>query len=376
MVMEILKGYFNIFASPQMLIIIAVIVVFFVKNIREAGLRRIVLGESEDSPLVLAFYQMIFGFAGGLIVTILAGMLGISFYSYVEVQMIFMLTVFSITRFSEYVNVGINVLAIFLMVFLAEKNVIPAQDLINLYLLVGISLMVQGLILLTDRHRGFIPVLFSRQSSIRGGFRISKTYLLSSAVGFFAASGSILGMSIFYLPLIQLFSVKETVMTFNKRQAIQVISALKLLLGALILLFTYLVSFRLELTYILIPLVPFLIYLEKFIFRTLEMRREPYFVSDEESIMVLEVRENTPAYKSGLRSGNRIISLDGKEKPSYKSLLSFMGTLHYERGVSLKVKNEQEEEKTIEFMILPDTSTGIIIVPPSGEMIFPIEDKA
>lgn len=376
MLMEILKGYFNIFASPQMLIIIAVTVVFFVKNIREAGLRRIVLGESEDSPLVLTFYQMIFGFAGGLMVTLLAGMLGIAFESYLEVQMIFMLTVFSATRFSEYVNIGINVLAVFVVVFLSEKQVIPAMDLINLYLLVGISLVVHGLVLLADRRRGFIPVLFSRQSSIRGGFRMNKTYLIPSAVGFFAASGSILGMSVFYLALIHLFSVKETVMTFSKKQAVSLVSALKILMGTLILVVAYLISFNMELTYLLIPLAPFLIYMEKYIFRSLEMRRDPLFVSDEESIMVLEVRENTPAYRSGLRSGNRIISLDGKERPTYKSLLSFMGTLHYERGVSLMVKDEHDEEKLVEFMIQPDTSTGIIIVPPSGEMIFPMENKA
>ena len=205
---------------------------------------------------------------------------------------------------------------------------------------------------------------------------MNKTYLIPSAVGFFAASGSILGMSVFYLALIHLFSVKETVMTFSKKQAVSLVSALKILMGTLILVVAYLISFNMELTYLLIPLAPFLIYMEKYIFRSLEMRRDPLFVSDEESIMVLEVRENTPAYRSGLRSGNRIISLDGKERPTYKSLLSFMGTLHYERGVSLMVKDEHDEEKLVEFMIQPDTSTGIIIVPPSGEMIFPMENKA
>ncbi len=73
MILEILNGYFSMFYSPQILIMIILVTVFYFQNIREAGLRRIVLGESEDSPLVLTFYQLIYGLAGGLIISVLAG---------------------------------------------------------------------------------------------------------------------------------------------------------------------------------------------------------------------------------------------------------------------------------------------------------------
>src|SRR5690606_24392537 len=125
----------------------------------------------------------------------------------------------------------------------------------------------------------------------------------------------------------------------------------------------------------LIPLVPFLLFSERMIFAALESKRAPYFVSDEESIVVLEVRENTPAFQSGLRSGDRILTLDGKEKPTYRSLLAFMGTLHYERGVDLTVRDENDEEKAIQFNIEPGKSTGSIIVPPAGGIILPVKDK-
>ncbi|HCW74704.1 MAG TPA: hypothetical protein DHM90_14020, partial [Clostridiaceae bacterium] len=195
MILEILNGYFSMFYSPQILIMIILVTVFYFQNIREAGLRRIVLGESEDSPLVLTFYQLIYGLAGGLIISVLAGLLNIAFVSYMEVQIIFMLTVFSVTTFSRYVNVGINILAVFLMTFLLDREVIPSLDLINLYLFIGVSHTVQGLIMLMDRKRGFVPVLLSNQSVIRGGFRISRSYLVPSAAGFYAMTGSILGTS-------------------------------------------------------------------------------------------------------------------------------------------------------------------------------------
>lgn len=376
MFVEILKGYFSIFASPQVLIMLILLIVFFMKNMKEAGLRRIVLGESEDSPLVLTLYQIISGVAGGFIISLLAGVFNIGFYSYMEVQIIFILTVFSITRFSAYVNLGINVVVVFLAGYLLEREVILAQDFVNLYLFIGLIYMVHGVMMILDWKRGFMPVLFSRKGTIRGGFKVQKLYFVPAAVGFYSASGTILGSSVFYLMLLHLFQVEETVMTFGKKEAMQVLSGLKILTGVLILVGAYIISFFMESVYLLIILGPLLIYLEKMAFRLLESRRKPCYVSEDKKIMVLEVREGTPAYRSGLRSGNRILALDGKENPSYKSLIAFMGTLQYERDVRLLVRNEKEEEKKIEFMIEKGISTGIIIVPPSDQMTFPERKNA
>ncbi len=83
--------------------------------------------------------------------------------------------------------------------------------------------------------------------------------------------------------------------------------------------------------------------------------------------MVLEVRENSAAYLAGLRSGDRIYQVDGKINPTYKNLLAFMGTLSYERTISLEVRTAELINKSIRFTILPGTSTGILVVPPSAE---------
>lgn len=376
MFVEILKGYFSIFASPQSLIMLILLIVFFMKNMKEADLRRIVLGESEDSPLVLTLYQIIFGVAGGFIISLLAGVFNIGFYSYMEVQIIFVLTVFSVTRFSAHVNLGLNVVVVFLAGYLLEKEVIPVLDFVNLYLFIGLIYVVHGVIIILDWKRGFMPVLFSRKETIRGGFRVKKLYLVPAAVAFYSISGSILGSSVFYLTLFHLFQVDETVMTFGKKQAMQVLSGLKILTGALIFTGAYITGFYMKEVYLLIILVPLLIYIEKMAFRLIESRRKPYYISDDERIMVLEVREGTPAYKSGLRSGNRILSLDGKINPSYKSLIAFMGTIHYERDVHLLVHDENEVEKKVEFIIEKGTSTGIIIVPPAGQITLPERKNA
>lgn len=364
---EILQGYFNLFKSPQWIILMAAAVMFYLKNLQEASLRKLVLGESENNPLVLTFYQVFYGLAGGFLISLLAGMFQIAFFTYLEVAIIFMLSIFSVTRFSSYVNIGFHALSVFLLMYLIQGKLISAHDLIQIFLFLGISMMVQGVVFLVSLESGSLPVLFSRNDEIRGGFRFEKSFMLPSVAAFFAAGGSILGSPLLFLPVLQFFSVKETVMTFGKEEGRRILSALKILFGVLIFLLAYFTSFHMVWTYVLLILVPLLLYLEPLVFRFLERRRAPLFVSSEEEILVLEVRESSAAFNAGLRSGDRIFEVDGKEKPTYKNLLAFMGTLSYERTIELKVHRKKSEEQKILFTILPGTSTGILVVPPSAE---------
>lgn len=364
---EILQGYLNLVNSPQWIILIAAAVMFYIKNVQEASLRKLVLGESENHPLVLTFYQVFYGLVGGFVISLLAGLFQIAFFSYLEVAIIFMLSIFSVTRFSNYVNVGLHGLSVFLLLYLLEGRLLSSHDLIQIYLFLGLSMIVQGLIFLASYEGGALPVLFSRKDELRGGFRIERSFMLPSVAAFVTAGGSILGSSLLFLPVLQFFSVKETVMTFGKKEGRFILSALKILFGTVILLLSYFVSYRMEWTYLLLVGMPGLLYLEPLVFRYMEKKRSPRYVSNEEEIMVLEVRENSAAYLAGLRSGDRIYQVDGKENPTYKNLLSFMGTLSYERRISLEVRSSEEKNKSIKFTILPGTSTGILVVPPSEE---------
>lgn len=364
---EILQGYLNLVNSPQWIILIAAAVMFYIKNVQEASLRKLVLGESENHPLVLTFYQVFYGLVGGFVISLLAGLFQIAFFSYLEVAIIFMLSIFSVTRFSNYVNVGLHGLSVFLLLYLLEGRLLSSHDLIQIYLFLGLSMIVQGLIFLASYEGGALPVLFSRKDELRGGFRIERSFMLPSVAAFVTAGGSILGSSLLFLPVLQFFSVKETVMTFGKKEGRFILSALKILFGTVILLLSYFVSYRMEWTYLLLVGMPGLLYLEPLVFRYMEKKRSPRYVSNEEEIMVLEVCENSAAYLAGLRSGDRIYQVDGKENPTYKNLLSFMGTLSYERRISLEVRSSEEKNKSIKFTILPGTSTGILVVPPSEE---------
>ena len=220
MIREVLKGYFTSLYSPEILILIGIAGIFFFQNLKETSLRKMILGESEDSPLVLSFKQLLFGLFGGGIVSLIAYWLHLEFYLYSEVQLVFLLTVFVLTSLSPYINVAINILIIFLAEILMGNSEVFMRNILPLYLLIGIMQLVQALILVIDRNFGFTPLLFAKGKIIIGGFRMNKSYFLPTSVGFFSMSGAILGQTIFYFLLYPMFSVKETFTGFNKKEAV------------------------------------------------------------------------------------------------------------------------------------------------------------
>ncbi len=67
-------------------------------------------------------------------ISLLAGMFQIAFFTYLEVAIIFMLSIFSVTRFPGYVNVGFHALTVFLLMYLLQGRLISSHDLIQIFL--------------------------------------------------------------------------------------------------------------------------------------------------------------------------------------------------------------------------------------------------
>ncbi len=365
MIREVLTGYLTSFSSPEILILIGIVGVFFFQNMKETSLRKMILGESEDSPLVLSFKQIIYGLFGGLIISLLARCLNLQFHFYGEVQMVFFLTIFTLTKLSPYVNVGVNILVVFLVEILLGDPSGFILELPTLYFFVGMSKMIEALIILLDHNFGFTPLLFAKGKSVRGGFRMNKTYLFPISAGFFAASGAILGQSVFYYLLYPMFSVKEVFTSFTKKEATLVISSLKMICGSLILFLTLGTLFYEEIIYVLLVISPLLIVGEVYFFRRIEKIRDPRFISMVNDVVVLDVRKNSNAYHAGLRSGHRVISMNRRLNPTYDQLVSNMILPTYSREIDLRVKDVSNKSISVTFQIEENQVPGILFVPPS-----------
>ncbi len=365
MIREVIKGYFTSLYSPEILILIGIAGIFFFQNWKETSLRKMILGESEDSPLVLSFKQLSLGLFGGVIVSLIAYGLHLEFYLYSEVQLVFLLTLFVLTTLSPYMNVAMNVLIIFLVEILMGNGEIFMKNILPLYLLLGVMQLVQALILVVDRNFGFTPLLFAKGKIVIGGFRMNKSYFLPTSVGFFSMSGAILGQSIFYFLLYPMFSVKETFTGFSKKEAAYVMAGLKILAGVSLLLLALGASFNENLLYGLVLIGPFILQGEVYFFRKIERSRPPRFMSTNQDVVVLDVKRTSPAYLAGLRSGHRVSALNRKLGPTYQELIYQVILATYPRQIDLSVKDEKNRAKRISVKVEENMNLGILFVPPS-----------
>lgn len=365
MIREVLQGYFTSFYSPEILILIGIAGIFLVQNWKETSLRKMILGESEDTPLVLSFKQLLFGLFGGIIVSLIAHRLHLEFYLYGEIQLVFLLTIFVLTSLSPYINVAMNILIIYLVEILMGSGEVFSRNILPLYFLLGVMQLVQGLILVLDRNFGFTPLLFAKGSVIIGGFRMNKSYLMPASLGFFSVSGAILGQSIFYYLLYPMFSVKETFTGFNKKEAVYLMAGLKIMAGILILVLAMVVSFNEILAYGLVLIGPFIIQGEVYFFRKIERSRRPKFVSTNQDVVVLDVKRTSPAYLAGLRSGHRVSALNRKPSPTYQELIYQVIVATYPRKIDLLVKDDKNRTQNITVNMDENMNLGILFVPPS-----------
>ena len=370
MIREVLTGYFTSFSSPEILIVIGIVGVFFFQNMKETSLRKMILGESEDSPLVLSFKQVVYGLFGGLVISLIARCLHLEFHLYGEIQMVFLVTIFTLTKLSPYVNVGVNILVIYLVELLMGTSGVLKAEMVSLFLLVGITRLIQGGIIMLDPHFGFTPLLFAKGKTIKGGFRMNKTYLLPISLGFIASSGMVLGQSVFYFLLYPMFSVKETFTGLTKKEAVALSAGLKATCGVIILFLTLGAVFVENLIYIPLILTPLLIQGEVYFFRKIEQRRNPQFLSTGHDVVILDVKRTSMAYLSGLRSGQRVVSLNRKERPTYQELIAQLILATYPRQLDLTVKDVNNRRKTITLVIEENMNLGILFVPPSETFDF------
>lgn len=362
--MKVLEGYFMMFVSPSALILLAVFLLLFLQNIRETRIRQLLLGESEDSPLAFTLSQLFFSLAGGLALSGLAAYFGITFQAYGPIQVIFLFTLFSLTPYFVQTHVGIFALFVPALAFLLDPAGRVLEDLGRLYLLVALTFVVQGALLVADPFRGYLPVLFRRGKEIHGGFRLAKTYALPAVFAYGAASGSILGVSLFYLATLQVFTLKESVMTFKPKEASYILGGFRMASGFCLLVLLLLSGLFSPVVYV-VPLAGAgLPLLESRLFRLWENQRTFPFISDKTSLSVLDVRGKTPAHEAGLRTGQVIVSINGQE-PRYSTLVSYLQRAAHTRTLSLGVKDPRKGEMKITFTILPEAGTGILVVPPA-----------
>lgn len=215
----------------------------------------------------------------------------------------------------------------------------PAINIPQLIALVAVLHLVESMLILLNGPYNPFPVYIKKDGGLRGGFNLQAFWPIPLvalvSIGWVDPQGAILtpdwwpllqnysqfGMEHNYalLPVLAMLGYGEINTTQTVRQATRK-SALNLFLFSLILLLLAVLSSRYS---FFLPLAALVSPLGHETVIWVGMRNEnraSIYVPPERGVMILDVLPGTPAYKSGLKSGDILLSLNGQAVNQYKAL--------------------------------------------------------
>ena len=373
-----------------MLVILGVM--FYSKNKRISMMQKMTIGESINSPLELTLSQISLGIIAGAVVSVILSVLGIIFNENSGIEIMFMISIlllFIKKRFICFSYSGAVLGAISIIAgFLARST--NTQSYININILslmtfVGVMHVIEGILVMLDGGRGAIPVFSNRDEKIVGGFAYNRYWALPVAI-FIALTGNIStavtssvatpnwwpiinrneallmlsSMIITAMPLYGVLAYKSV--SFTKRKTIKPIySGIGILVyGIILTVIAQLAQFGIIGQIVVVIFAPLGHELMIKIQNKIEKSGQYIYVTDDNGVSVLEVAPSSPAYKSGIRRGDKILAINGHEVLSEIEI--FKVVRENLKEIQFRVKKISGE--IVDLRILPkDKKVGMLLVP-------------
>lgn len=395
LLIETIRGISYALVSPTLsLMLLIIAVIFYFKNKKIALMQKLMLGRSLKSPLEMTLLQILMGILGGVIGSLILSFLGISFENGFFVNIILTVSIVSIMYKNRFMKLPYIVFFLSIIGILISKNAkyLGANfnfsiNLTSIAALVSVLSIVEGVLIILDGDKGYLPVFAQKNGLLVGGFGFRRFWILPLCLLVFLGGKDIsfiseIGNMPFYLPFLRehggkilmgalsigtiasygVVSYEGVTFTLNKKRKLLRSSSLNIIYGLIILLLAYFLRGSYVLTVVLILLIPFIYLIKSKIEFNLEERREPLYFSKEDSICILDVLPNSIAYKKGIRGGDRIIKIDGNKPKSEKDVFKALKENFY--GLEMEVKNIKGE--ITKYIITSNdrrNSLGIVLVP-------------
>ncbi len=397
--------------DPSLLIVLIILgFIFYRQNKKISLMQKMIIGESVNSPLELTLSQIVIGIFAGVLVSLLFSYLGIMFPENSGIEFLFLISILLMIfkpRFFCFAYSGALLAAVALFSRLIAqstgKEAFFTIDTVFLFSLIGILHVVEGILVTFDGHKGAIPIFTSKNNKIIGGFALKRYWALPVALFIIYAQTS--GISIgtvdvatpnwwplfrreetldiiktavlTMIPFYGVLGYNSVTFTNNKsRKALQ--SGLGIIVyGALLIPVAQLARLGIvgEIITILFSALGHELML--YIQREMETKREPKYVSDEEGIMVLEVAPESPAYRAGIKSGDKLVEINGNHISSEAALYSSIKESL--NKVSIKVKDYKGNFKDIYLSRKGSERIGLVLVPrlvPKDNKIIKLENDS
>ncbi|MPQ43147.1 PDZ domain-containing protein [Clostridium tarantellae] len=392
--------------SPELVfVLLSLGILLYFKNRKIVFMQRLVMGEMLCSPLELTLSQLVLGIIGGLLASLLLNFLGVTFYENSGIEFVFILSILSFLYKPKYFNfpylatmLGIISIA---MEYLTKFNInIPMIhiEIISLIMIVGIISFIQGLLIIIDGQKGYIPIFTNRDEKILGGFAFKRYWTLPVSLLIIMGSLkspeinnvivtsnwwplidnkdilSLLGTTaLIMMPLYGFVGYEAVTFTRKKREKTTLYGGLICLYGVIVCIIAQIIRVNKIFQVILLLLIPILYELIKYIDNKLEQSKAPLFISDNEGICILEVIPNSLAFKQGVRSGDKIIEVNGEKPLTETEVLKAIKENYY--GTNLKIKNIKGE--ILEYKIEPgnrEKRFGVVLVPKYSKERYTMEE--
>lgn len=385
-----------IVTPPYIFMLIIIAVIFYTKNKKNVLMQKMIIGEVENSALELTLSQVVLGIFAGTAASLMLSYLGVIFKDDFVLLLLFMLSIllmlfrerFVCFSYSAGILSVISVILQFLDSFynirVPELNFLKV-DVVMLISMVAVLHIVEGLLVIIDGNKGSIPVFSNRENKIIGGFALKRywpipivllllmsnpdvsntvqtstpawwpivksnaTVLMKDAVVALSAFYGVIGYNSIT------FTKTKKQKAFSSGISIAVYGIVLLLVAQLaqINLFTQL------LVGIFAPVVHEAMLKLQLYF---EIKNQPKYISSEDGLMVLEVAKTSPAFEMGIKSGDILVSLNGKRIINEQDIVDALSEVT--NFLWINIKNVKGKIKELEYKKMnPGKRLGIIFVP-------------
>lgn len=381
--------------DPSLVIVLIILgIIFYNQNRKTTVMQKMIIGERLHSPLELTLSQLVIGILAGTMGSLIFSYLGIMFPENSGIEFLFLVSILLMLfkpRFFCFAYSGSILAAISLIVSYVYKSQGMAAplniDIVSLFTLIGILHIIEGILVMIDGDKGAIPIFTTRGNKIIGGFAFKRYWALPVAIFIMYARKDSLSAGLIsvntpdWWPILKntntMDLIKNAVLamipfygvlgyssiTFTKNKSMKALYS-----GIGILIFGVLLTAVAQLgrigiigEAIVIVFSPLAHELMLYIQKNFEEKGNPKFISDDEGIMVLEVAPQSPAYKAGIKSGDKLVEINGMEIFSEASVYEVLK--ENLNQVIFKIKDYKGNFKELSLSRKGSERIGLVLVP-------------
>lgn len=396
LVIYTLRSLSYVITEPSLMIVLVLLgVVFYGKNRKIVTMQKMIIGDKVNSPLELTLSQIVLGIFAGIFASIILTSLGVMFDENSGIELMFVISIVLSFVKPRYICFSYSgaILGLISLIF-TYFNITTSNgthlfnlDITMLMTFVGVSHFVEGFLVMFDGSRGCVPVFSNKDGRIIGGYALRRYWVVPIAIFIAYASVStgtagtqsiatpdwwpilrydnivkLIETSILTLsPLLGMIGYSSVTFT-RKKKAKSLSSGIFIsVYGVLLVVVAQAAKLGLAGEILVIIFAPLAHEGMLLLQRKIEDMRKSLFMSDEDGVAVLDVVPYSTAYNLGLKEGDKIATVNGKEINSEADIYAIAKENF--NSLEFEVIDRKKNKKNIKFRYENNTRLGLVLVP-------------